>query len=186
MLTEDDLLSKVSMPFLHHYGMDETERQQRQQFLAIAKQDIENVRALRADFARFGQEFAERFYQHLLAHAHTASFLRDPQQLTRLKELQVKYFADLLEGVFDAAYYESRLRVGHAHQRVHLEPAWYLGAYNQYIQLTFPLFVQSMNGDASQALPRLLSLTKVIFLDIGLALDTYFKDATEQLRRRNH
>jgi signal transduction histidine kinase len=31
----------------------------------------------------------------------------------------------------------------------------------------------------------LLSLVKMIFLDIGLALDTYFQDATAQLRRRN-
>src|SRR5262249_59407092 len=33
--------------------------------------------------------------------------------------------------------------------------------------------------------PLLLSLVEGIFLDIGLALDTYFQEATEALRRRN-
>src|SRR5262249_14541199 len=78
-----------------------------------------------------------------------------------------------------------RLRVGEAHQRVGLPPVLYLGAYNQYIQITFPLFVEAFGGDAAAALPALLSLVKVIFLDVGLALDTYFHAATEQLRGRN-
>lgn len=173
------------MPFLDHYGMDDQERCERQAFLGITPQDAENVRTLRAVFAQHAREFAERFYQHLLAHPHTASFLRDPELLERLKTLQVKYFTDLLEGVFDEAYFEGRLRVGRAHQRVRLDPAWYLGAYNQYIQLTFPLFARAFGDNLEKVLPLLLSLVKVIFLDIGLALDTYFKDATEQLRRRN-
>jgi signal transduction histidine kinase len=99
--------------------------------------------------------------------------------------LQAEYFAQLLEGVFDPAYYEGRLRVGLAHQRIGLVPVWYLGAYNQYIQLTFPLFVEAFGDRLDEVLPILLSLVKVIFLDIGLALDTYFQEATDQLRLRN-
>ena len=34
-------------------------------------------------------------------------------------------------------------------------------------------------------MPLLLSLMKVIFLDIGLTLDTYFQEATRQVRQRN-
>jgi signal transduction histidine kinase len=173
------------MPFLSHYGMDDQEQKKRQAFLGITEQDAENVRSLRAIFVHHAKQFAERFYQHLLAHAHTAALLKDPEQLERLKTLQAEYFARLLEGVFDEAYFEGRLRVGHAHQRVGLEPVWYLGAYNQYIQLTFPLFAQAFGENLPQALPTLLSLVKVIFLDIGLALDTYFQDAVEKIRRRN-
>ncbi len=173
------------MPFLSHYGMDDQERSQRQAFLGITENDAENVRALRAVFVLQAREFAERFYQHLLSHPHTAALLSDPQQLERLKKLQAEYFAGLLEGVFEKEYFEGRLRVGHTHQRVGLEPVWYLGAYNQYIQLTFPFFVRAFGGNLEKVLPLLLSLVKVIFLDIGLALDTYFQDALEQIRRRN-
>jgi signal transduction histidine kinase len=173
------------MPLLERFGLDPEERRQRQGFLGLAAQDGLNVRKLRAVFAEHARHFAERFYQHLLAHPHTASFLRDPQQLERLKTLQASYFAELLEGTFDAAYFEGRLRVGLAHQQVGLEPDWYLGAYNQYIQLTFPLFARAFGDHLEEVLPLLLSLVKVIFLDIGLALETYFRQATEQLQRRN-
>src|SRR5262249_39192347 len=157
----------------------------RKAFLGLTEADTANVRALRAAFAQHATVFAERFYEHLLADPHTRSYLRDPEALQRLKGLQKDYFAQLLEGAFDAPYFEGRLRVGVAHQRIGLAPVWYLGAYNQYIQLTFPLFVRAFGGDLEKVLPLLLSLVKVIFLDVGLALDTYFQEATAQLRQRN-
>jgi signal transduction histidine kinase len=178
-------LSGLAMPLSELYGVDEDERRRRQSFLGITKEDAENLRTLRVLFSDYAQSFAERFYQHLLAHPHTASLLQDPQQLEQLKKLQVTYFAELLEGLFDEAYFEGRLRVGLAHQRVGLEPVWYLGAYNQYIQLTFPYFVRAFGDNLDKALPVLLSLVKVVFLDIGLALRTYFHKATEQLRNHN-
>src|SRR5262249_25356652 len=81
--------------------------------------------------------------------------------------------------------FEGRLRVGLAHQRIGLEPAWYLGAYNQYVQLTFPVFVKAFGDNLDKVLPLLLSLVKVIFLDITLALRTYYQSSTEQLRHHN-
>ncbi len=157
----------------------------RLRYLNITDEDCANVRVLRPAFAAQAREFAEKFYQHLLANPTTAGFLADPVQLDRLKELQVQYFTELLEGQFTQAYREKRLRVGWVHQHVGLEPVTYLGAYNQYIQLTFPLFVRAFGDNLERVLPTLLSLVKIIFLDIGLALETYFRQATEQLRHRN-
>src|SRR5260370_266486 len=180
-----DFAVGAAMPFLTRYGIDDAERRRRQEFLGLTETDAANVRRLREAFARHAQEFAERFYDHLMTDPHTRAFVRDPETLKRLKGLQADYFGQLLQGVYDEAYFEGRLRVGAAHHRIGLEPVWYLGAYNQYVQLTFPLFFQAFGGDVDQVLPLLLSLVKVIFLDVGLALDTYFQEATAQLRRRN-
>jgi signal transduction histidine kinase len=173
------------MSLLDRFKLDEKARTDQQAFLGLTPEDAENVRALRAVFTDRAADFAERFYQHLLANEHTASFLRDPGQLAELKTLQANYFLELLEGRFDDAYYEGRLRVGLVHHRIGLEPSWYLGAYNQYVQLTFPLFARAFGENLEKVLPYLLSLMKVIFLDIDLALRTYFQEATKQLRRHN-
>jgi signal transduction histidine kinase len=173
------------MSLLDRYGIDDDDRRERQSYLNLDETDAANVRKLRPAFQEYAREFAERFYRHLLQNPHTAQFLRDPQQLEHLKKHQSAYFAELLEGVFDTAYFEGRLRVGLAHQRIGLEPDWYLGAYNQYIQLTFPIFARAFGSNLDKVLPLLLSLVKVIFLDIGLALRTYFSSATEQLQHHN-
>jgi signal transduction histidine kinase len=165
--------------------MEEIPLRDRLRFLGLTDADCANVQALRPIFASGALEFAEKFYQHLLGDPHTAALLADSAQLERLKVIQIQYFTELLEGAFTNEYIAKRFRVGQAHQRIGLEPVFYLGAYNQYIQLTFPVFSKAFGDNLEQVLPRLLSLLKVVFLDIGLALDTYFREATELLRRRN-
>jgi len=164
------------------YGLDEARRNLRRDFLGISDEDLAGLRQLQACFSQIAVEFAETFYQNLLASAETAPFFTDPPTLERLKQAQMQYFRELLSGEAGQEYFEKRLRVGEVHQRLGVKPTWYLGAYNVYIQACFPRFAQELGGN----LPReLLALVKLIFLDVGLALETYFAEATEELRRRN-
>lgn len=165
------------------YVMDHRRRKERKEYLGISPEDEKAVAELSEAAERFAPQFAQGFYRHLLAHAATARFLEDEQLVDRLKQEQMHYFHELVSGEYDEAYFERRLRVGEAHERVGLEPSWYLGAYNQYIQLCFPYFAEATGGRAN---PVLLALTKIILLDIGLTLETYFAEATERLRRRNN
>lgn len=172
----------MSSELLHKYGLDTQARQQRKEFLGITSEDEKAIAKIGARFAEFATRLTEGFYAHLLSHPETATLLSDPELLVRLKQAQRKYFEELVSGVYDEAYFEKRLRVGEIHNAVGLEPKWYLGAYNQYVQLTFPFFAEQAGG----SVPReLLALLKVIFLDIDLALQTYFAAATERLRQRN-
>jgi len=118
------------MSLLDRYGLDEREQVARQHFLGLGAADLPNLRRLRAAFVARADDFADKFYRHLLADEASAQLLRDPVLLERLKKLQADYFAGLLDGIFDAAYFETRLRVGQVHQRVGLPPVLYLGAYN--------------------------------------------------------
>lgn len=164
------------------YGLDEAHRKSRREFLGITEDDLTRLRRLQDCFSRIAVEFAETFYQNLLASTETAPFFTDPVTVERLKQAQMQYFRELLSSDAGREYFEKRLRVGEVHQRLGIRPTWYLGAYNVYIQACFPRFAE----DLGASLPaELSSLVKLIFLDLGLALETYFAEATEQLRRRN-
>src|SRR5258708_23610411 len=172
----------MSGELVEKYEQGEQQRQRRKEFLGLTPADEQALAHLKEQFSLVAPQLAERFYQHLLAAPETASFLADPQLLARLKQSQMQYFRELVSGEYGAAYFERRLRVGETHQRIGLEPNWYLGAYNLYIQICFPEFATGL-GDSFP--PELAALVKVILLDIGLALETYFSEATEQLRGRN-
>lgn len=164
------------------YGLDDAQRRARKDFLGVSEDDLAGLRRLQDCFARIASEFAETFYRQLLASSETAPFFTDPELVERLKLAQMQYFRDLLSGDSGQEYFEKRLRVGEVHQRLGVKPTWYLGAYNLYVQTCFPRFAQELGGN----LPvELLALIKMIFLDVGLALETYFAEATDQLRRRN-
>lgn len=164
------------------YGMGEEDRRRRKEFLGLTPQEERDVSRLKDHFEAYGAEFADRFYAHLLSHPETAKFLEDPALVERLKETQREYFEQLLEGLYDESYFEGRLRVGETHERSGVGPAWYLAAYNLYIQICFPYLAHCVGEPMS---PTLLSVMKVIFLDITLALETYFAAATQRLRQRN-
>ena len=113
------------------------------------------------------------FYQHLLRFPELAALLHaEPERLERLKQMQRAYFLDLTEGRFDDQYFETRLRVGDAHQRVGLRPPWYLGAFAVYLRLAIRALVTEL-GEGERLLPAIEALVKVVFLDMSLAMNTY-------------
>src|SRR5262245_32435135 len=130
----------MSDTLLNKYGLNERRRLERKAYLSITPEDETAVSGLEPYFEEIAVDLAEGFYSHLLGHPATAGFLRDSELVARLKQLQMGYFHELISGKYDEAYFETRLRVGEAHQSVGLEPVWYLGAYNQYIQIAFPMF----------------------------------------------
>jgi len=155
----------------------------RRAFLQITEDDCERVRDLGQAFRAFADEFVERFYAHLFSFPETAAFLQDPALVAELKGLQKRYFESLLEANLSANYVTGRRRVGQAHAEVGLEPQWFLGAFNQYIQHCFKYFASLPDQELGRYAAGTLSLLKFILLDIGLALDAYFARSMEQLRK---
>ncbi|MEO8941913.1 MAG: ATP-binding protein, partial [Isosphaeraceae bacterium] len=128
-------------------------------------------------------DFTDCFYQHLSADPTPSSYLTDPEMVGRLKQTQRRYFESMLEVQLDAAYVCDRLRIGRAHAEVGLEPQWFLGAYNQYVQFCFRRFALHCEGGLDDYVEGTLSLLKIILLDMGLALDSHFTQATDELRK---
>lgn len=174
-------MTPLSIQILGKYTLDAESRQARKDFLGITQEDEEMIAALRDQFGEFAPRLAEGFYRHLLANPETAKLLQDATLLERLKQAQMLYFEELVSGTYDQTYFDKRMRVGAIHNAVGLEPKWYLGAYNQYVQLAFRFFSEQLGNPMPEAL---LALLKVIFLDIDLALQTYFAAATERIRQQ--
>jgi len=113
------------------------------------------------------------------------AFFRDPAVLAHVKQYQKKYFIELTEGRTDEAYFKNRLRVGDTHQRIELLPEWYLGLYSRYFQLIVE--VMSKHLGAEETLRILPAITKQMFLDIGLAIDSYIQGGfIDKLRAERH
>jgi len=155
---------------------------QRRAFLEISDADVERVRGLAGLFDSFLDGYVEQFYAHLAAHPVTASFLTDADLVARLKQAQKRYFESLLRARLDADYVVDRQRIGQVHANVGLEPPWFLGAYNQYLQYAFRQFAAHCGGDLEHYVEGTLALLKLLLLDMGLALDPYFARSTEYLR----
>ena len=158
---------------LSQVGLDAAGRARRLAFLGLDADDEEHLTALRA-FARANVDgIVDDFYRHLLGFEETRRVLDSDQQIARLKTLQREYFLRMLDGDFGRDYFESRLRVGVAHAAIDLRPEWYLGTYFLYVRLLTGRLRDAYPDDPDRMLAMLSSFVKVVFLDMGLAIDAY-------------
>ncbi len=170
-------------------GLDEAQRAERLGFFELGPDDAAALKACRPLAEASVDRIVSDFYAHLLRFPELEQLLQaEPGRIARLQGLQRAYFLSLSEGRFDPDYFESRLRVGDAHQRIGLRPTWYIGAFALYLRLALRALVEA-TGDGARVLPTVEALIKAIFLDMSLAMDTYIyggfveREAAAELER---
>ncbi|TAJ80505.1 MAG: EAL domain-containing protein [Gallionellaceae bacterium] len=159
---------------LAEIGIDTDEIARRQAFLSFDERDVAALKAMHDMLETHREELTELFYAHLLQFPEIRPLLGDEAQLARLKHAQAAYFGQLTSGCYDLSYVENRLHIGVVHQRVGLTPKWYMSAYCKYLGEVMPLLLARYADDAVRARQACHALLKIVFFDMGLALDTYF------------
>jgi rsbT co-antagonist protein RsbR len=165
----------------YELDVDDREVNRRKAFLEFREQDVEALRNLKEVAEKYADPVIEDLYKHFLSFEETKAFFRDPKMLERVKRLQKEYFLRLTEGNYDADYVANRLKIGTVHEHINLAPKWYLGAYNFYLRA---VAVRLLDQDPRKAFDTFLSLMKLVFMDIGLAFDTYIYARETTMRKQ--
>jgi rsbT co-antagonist protein RsbR len=153
--------------------IDEQNVNRRKEFLEFHQEDADALRALNEVAQKYANPVIDDLYRHFLSFEETRSFFRDAKVLERVKQLQKEYFLRLTMGEYGADYVANRLRIGTVHERINLDPKWYLGAYNFYLRAVASRLQEAFGNDVQKSFTSFLSLMKLVFLDIGLSVDTY-------------
>ena len=154
-------------------GMTDEQLLARLEYLEFGKEDAALLSGMHEQLRACWEKFGERFYAYLCSTPALQPYL-DDQALARLKCHQSAYFSWLSQGRYDQEYVRNRIAVGLAHQRIGLAPEWYLGAYRKYLGELVPILWTVSGGDFSTFERAFNALSKIVFFDIGIALDTYF------------
>ncbi|VAX07775.1 diguanylate cyclase/phosphodiesterase (GGDEF & EAL domains) with PAS/PAC sensor(s) [hydrothermal vent metagenome] len=154
------------------------------EFLELNDSDIQILTNLHDYLKKDPSFFVDQFYAHLLKFEFSKFLIPDKDTLTRLKKSQTQYFTSLTSGEYGEDYLRDRFQVGRAHQKIGLEPRWYIGAYRKYLSQLIPqisLYAKSNEHDCLQAIQSIL---KVVFLDIAIAMESYIDKNSEAIARR--
>lgn len=144
----------------------------RKRFLHFDDEDSVRLRVV-DDIARsYVEPVVEAFYEQLEASGELKSLFSDPEALEVVKLAQKDYFLRLTQGEYGSDYIESRLNMGLVHERAGLSVRTYLGLYYNYLS-DVTTSVMAPIDESVERLETFLSLLKLVFLDIGLAIDAY-------------
>ncbi|MBW2281859.1 MAG: hypothetical protein JRG76_02535 [Deltaproteobacteria bacterium] len=150
-------------------------------YLDLTDDDRDALRGLRPLLEEHAESFVAAFYRHLLSFEATRVFLLDPQVKDRLLDKQREYLLSLGDASFDDDYVDGRIKIGEAHERVGLEPRWYLGAYALYLRLLTPIVIEHYAQRPGAAEGTLNALIKVLMLDAQIAMEAYIRSRQQQL-----
>jgi diguanylate cyclase (GGDEF)-like protein/PAS domain S-box-containing protein len=154
-------------------GLDGDELAARREFLQFDERDIAALRDVHQLLDTQRDTFSDHFYDHLLAFPRMRELLGDSAAMTRLRQSQSRYFSSLTAGDYGDAYVRDRLRVGATHQRIGLDPKWYIGAYRKYLSEVFIMLWHKLQQEPERFIASCEAVLKIVCFDMGLALDTY-------------
>lgn len=157
----------------------------RKEYLQLTEEEEAGLKALQPLMLRHVDELVTAFYRHLLRFEETRKLLSDELIATRLKEAQKRYLLSLVSGPYDEQYREDRLRIGLVHDRIGLTPQWYLGAYALYLNLLQALIFEEFRDRPEQGQFLRTALTKIVFLDMELAIEAYINKSSQRLEFAN-
>lgn len=142
--------------------------------------DEERLRSLRGFAQEHMDEVVDELYEHFQRFEETARYIKNHQYLKTLQRAQKAYFLGVFEDDFDDAYLEERLQIGRAHERIGLQPQWFLGAFARYMDLLIPRLAENFKDDSQALASHMQSLIKSFFFDMSLANDAYLEAMKER------
>lgn len=161
------------LPLLTKYGFDEIRRQQFLLHLDLKSSDRSLVDVLHDQvIAPAASKIIEDFYTYLLSMPNMQKYL-PVNLIPRLKRTQEEYLLSFGLEFNTPYYFEYRLRIGVAHERVGLTMDLYQAAYRQLTSLIIAAIPESIQRMTE--LYRLLVdlILKIAALDSSLAMETY-------------
>ncbi len=154
------------------------------QRLAFNKIDAASINAL-----RFSKPFLlsvmpailDGFYDHVGQYPETSRLFKNREHMMHAKEMQLKHWAIILEGRFDDAYEASVRKIGETHNKLGLEPRWYIGGYNALVTDLIKAIATQMQVKrfsrkaASDKLLLQQAVVKAALLDMDIAISVYIE-----------
>ena len=152
-------------------------------FLGLEEGDRRRLKGVLPLYGSQSAKFVESFYRHLLSFEQTARFLRDPDVVEHLKQLQQAHWRSTLQSEWDEQFVSRRMAVGRAHAVRGVEPLLYLGSNYRFVEFLVRAVSAEFKDDPHKTTETILSILKAVFLDASLSLESYFAKMTEDLRR---
>lgn len=132
----------------------------------------------------------ERFYAKVSTVPHLAAMFLSKDRQEHAARAQAGHWKRMFTAGDDPSYYDSVRVIGEVHNRLGLEPSWYLDGYTRITAELHTLAIRhSMTGFSMKAAARraedlVAALDKVILLDINLVIAVYLEAQEKDHQRR--
>ena len=161
------------MKLTDKFKITDAERDQRMAFLHLSGEDFRLLAELRPLVERRIPAIVEAFYKQLRRHSEPRRFFANEKTLERVKTGQRAFLVALFSGEPDEAYFEKRLMIGEVHERIGVPLKWYIGSMGNFFEQLLGVLAKEPGLGPERCLAAALALSKIMNLDLQLAMESY-------------
>lgn len=154
--------------------------ERRRAYVGLEADDLSRIAATKEVVHGGLDRFAETFFAFLGGIPEAAPLFANRPVLEELRRLKREHLKAMVEGVYDAAYVDQRIRLGRLYSQVGLDVRVFLGAFHHLMRTIGSEIMARPGSSPEAAFAAFMSLKKIAFLDIGIIVDTLI-DAREAL-----
>ncbi|WP_448206852.1 methyl-accepting chemotaxis protein [Azospirillum sp. sgz302134] len=118
------------------------------------------------------------FYQFMAGQPGTAALLSDPERIAAIQRLHRAQWDAFFAANFDSAYLERVRRLGRTHQKVGLDPKFYMAGYSMLLERMAAHVIRAHRFDRNRAAAEVGVLIRGVLMEAELALSVYHHAAT--------
>jgi signal transduction histidine kinase len=150
--------------------------------IGFRSSDAENIRSLAQYTLPAREQLADTFYEWLFSDPQALRiFTGGAEQRARQRRVFVKWYEELFGGVYDEAYFRSRLSIGHTHVRVRL-PQHYMFMAMEFVWQETKTILLSAAVPEDELHRKLASFHKLLALELAMMLESYKESYTSKIR----
>ncbi|MEI9989114.1 MAG: globin-coupled sensor protein [Rhizomicrobium sp.] len=127
-------------------------------------------------------DLLEGFYRHVTQEPQLARLLGG--EIPRLKSAQASHWARLFSGRFDDSYIQGVRAIGLVHNKIGLEPRWYIGGYNFVLQEIISTVTKLYRFSPRKMTKMLRAINAAVMLDMDFAISVYQEAMLAERQKR--
>jgi methyl-accepting chemotaxis protein len=146
-------------------------------FIAMDDAKRATLREMRPLIAKVLPGVLDDFYRLIGKTSEVGRMFSDPQHMRHAREMQLKHWDVIAAAEFGDQYVKSVTRIGETHNRLGLEPRWYIGGYNFILsRLIAAIEVGGgVFGRSSKKAQMMDAVITAALLDMDLAISVYLE-----------
>jgi len=155
---------------------DTTDIKNRLAFIGMNEAKRATLREMRPLIAKILPSVLDRFYVLVAKTSEVGRMFSNPAHMHHARDMQIKHWDVIAQGDFGDDYVKSVTRIGETHNKLGLEPRWYIGGYNFILSGVIQAIENGggLFGKAKKA--RMMdAFISAALLDMDIAISVYLE-----------
>jgi len=138
------------------------------EYIGLKDEHLELLHGQKSYFDKYANDVVVDFYTRITKNERLSNIVLENSTFDRLTKTQKVYFNNLFSRNIDSLYIIYVQRIGATHHRIGLNPEWFLGGINVYLDEMYKLCERLDNG-----LEIYHAFAKRILFDTKVCLDQF-------------